>query len=107
MEIGIKWTNLEIIKWEGHELESYTYVCKPVPLPQTSSVKMEDDAAVIYGLEFQARALTAQTAETDAIRFFVGTQSLRFENQVEYFAFVRFCTRIHTQKYRALWAIIR
>lgn len=45
-------------------------------------MNMEDDAAVIYGLEFQARALTAQTAETDAIRFFVGTQSLRFENQV-------------------------
>ncbi|ELT94083.1 hypothetical protein CAPTEDRAFT_182296 [Capitella teleta] len=43
---------------------------------------MDDDAAVIYGLEFQARALTAQTAETDAIRFFVGTQSLRFDNQI-------------------------
>ncbi|KAJ8290606.1 hypothetical protein GJAV_G00015190 [Gymnothorax javanicus] len=43
---------------------------------------MEDDAPVIYGLEFQARALTAQTAETDAIRFLVGTQSLKFENQV-------------------------
>ncbi|XP_073424253.1 EARP and GARP complex-interacting protein 1 [Dendrobates tinctorius] len=43
---------------------------------------MEDDAPVIYGLEFQARALTAQTAETDAIRFLVGTQSLRFDNQI-------------------------
>uniref|UniRef100_A0A3Q1FXG2 Uncharacterized protein n=1 Tax=Acanthochromis polyacanthus TaxID=80966 RepID=A0A3Q1FXG2_9TELE len=42
---------------------------------------MEDDAPVIYGLEFQARALTAQTAETDAIRFLVGTQSLKFDNQ--------------------------
>ena len=31
---------------------------------------------------FQARALTAQVAETEAIRFLVGTQSLRFENQV-------------------------
>ncbi len=31
---------------------------------------------------FQARALTPQVAETDAIRFLVGTQSLRFENQV-------------------------
>lgn len=30
----------------------------------------------------QARALTAQTAETDAIRFLVGTQSLKFDNQV-------------------------
>uniref|UniRef100_A0AAQ4RYL1 EARP complex and GARP complex interacting protein 1 n=1 Tax=Gasterosteus aculeatus aculeatus TaxID=481459 RepID=A0AAQ4RYL1_GASAC len=43
---------------------------------------MEDDAPVIYGLEFQARALTAQTAETDAIRFLVGTQSLKFDNQI-------------------------
>ena len=31
---------------------------------------------------FQARALTPQVAETDTIRFLVGTQSLRFENQV-------------------------
>ncbi|KAM7079523.1 EARP and GARP complex-interacting protein 1 isoform 2-T2 [Molossus nigricans] len=43
---------------------------------------MEDDAPVIYGLEFQARALTPQTAETDAIRFLVGTQSLKYENQI-------------------------
>ncbi|KAI2522295.1 EIPR1 isoform 7 [Pan troglodytes] len=42
---------------------------------------MEDDAPVIYGLEFQARALTPQTAETDAIRFLVGTQSLKYDNQ--------------------------
>ena len=43
---------------------------------------MEDDAPAIYGLEFQARSLTSQTAEPDAIRFLVGTQSLRSENQV-------------------------
>ncbi|XP_014674202.1 PREDICTED: protein TSSC1-like [Priapulus caudatus] len=43
---------------------------------------MEDDAPVIYGLEFQARALTAQVAETDDIRFLVGTQSLKFDNQI-------------------------
>uniref|UniRef100_A0A3Q4GJG7 EARP complex and GARP complex interacting protein 1 n=1 Tax=Neolamprologus brichardi TaxID=32507 RepID=A0A3Q4GJG7_NEOBR len=43
---------------------------------------MEDDAPVIYGLEFQARALTAQAAETDAVRFLVGTQSLKFDNQI-------------------------
>lgn len=43
---------------------------------------MEDDSPVIYGLEFQARALSAQNAETDVIRFFVGTQSLKFENQI-------------------------
>ena len=43
---------------------------------------MEDDAPAIYGLEFQARSLTSQAAEQDAIRFLVGTQSLRSENQV-------------------------
>lgn len=38
--------------------------------------------AVFFSACFQARALTAQTAETDAIRFLVGTQSLKFDNQV-------------------------
>ena len=33
-------------------------------------------------LFLQARALAAQAAETDQIRFLVGTQSLRQENQV-------------------------
>lgn len=33
-------------------------------------------------LFFQARALVPQHAETDVIRFIVGTQSLKFENQV-------------------------
>lgn len=48
---------------------------------------MEDEAPVIYGLEFQARALVAQAAETDQIRFIVGTQSLRQENQVHHIDF--------------------
>ncbi|KAL5016610.1 hypothetical protein ScPMuIL_006199 [Solemya velum] len=48
---------------------------------------MEDEAPVIYGLEFQARALTAQVAETDQIRFLVATQSLRAENQVHHIDF--------------------
>lgn len=41
---------------------------------------MENDSPVIYGLEFQTRALSAQTAETDIVRFLVGTQSLKFNN---------------------------
>ncbi|XP_076643202.1 EARP-interacting protein homolog isoform X1 [Halictus rubicundus] len=41
---------------------------------------MENDSPVIYGLEFQSRALSAQTAETDIVRFLVGTQSLEFNN---------------------------
>ncbi|KAL4236005.1 Protein tssc1 [Mactra antiquata] len=48
---------------------------------------MEDEAPVIYGLEFQARALAAQAGETDQIRFIVGTQSLRQENQVHHIDF--------------------
>lgn len=48
---------------------------------------MEDEAPVIYGLEFQARALAAQDGDTDQIRFLVGTQSLRQENQVHHIDF--------------------
>ncbi|XP_034933614.1 EARP-interacting protein homolog [Chelonus insularis] len=44
---------------------------------------MDRDNPVIYGLEFQARALSAQNAETDIVRFLVGTQSLKFaSNQI-------------------------
>uniref|UniRef100_A0A8C3IAT7 EARP complex and GARP complex interacting protein 1 n=1 Tax=Chrysemys picta bellii TaxID=8478 RepID=A0A8C3IAT7_CHRPI len=39
-------------------------------------------ADMIMGLEFSARALTPQIAETDAIRFLVGTQSLKYDNQI-------------------------
>lgn len=41
---------------------------------------MENENSVIYGLEFQARALCAQLADTEKIRFFVGTQSLKQVN---------------------------
>ncbi|KAI4466508.1 wd-repeat protein [Holotrichia oblita] len=41
---------------------------------------MENENSVIYGLEFQARALTPQQAETEKIRFFIGTQSLKQTN---------------------------
>ncbi|XP_046739844.1 EARP-interacting protein homolog [Diprion similis] len=44
---------------------------------------MDTDNPIIYGLEFQARALAPQTAEADVVRFLVGTQSLKFhDNQV-------------------------
>uniref|UniRef100_A0A452FEX9 EARP and GARP complex-interacting protein 1 n=1 Tax=Capra hircus TaxID=9925 RepID=A0A452FEX9_CAPHI len=42
---------------------------------------VEDDMASV-DLPSDARALTPQTAETDAIRFLVGTQSLKYDNQV-------------------------
>ncbi|CAH0550838.1 unnamed protein product [Brassicogethes aeneus] len=39
-----------------------------------------DENSVIYGLEFQARALAPQLAETEQIRFIIGTQSLKQTN---------------------------
>lgn len=45
-------------------------------------MELDEDASVIYGLEFNTRALTSQSAESDLIRFLVGTQSLKFDNQV-------------------------
>nr|CAD7446410.1 unnamed protein product [Timema bartmani]CAD7463673.1 unnamed protein product [Timema tahoe] len=41
---------------------------------------MDDGNPIIYGLEFQARALASQLAESDAVRFMVGTQSLKLSN---------------------------
>ncbi|KAJ8925355.1 hypothetical protein NQ315_009185 [Exocentrus adspersus] len=41
---------------------------------------MDNDNSVIYGLEFQARALAPQLAETEKIKFIIGTQSLKQAN---------------------------
>lgn len=41
---------------------------------------MSNENSVIYGLEFQARALAPQLAETEKIRFLIGTQSLKQTN---------------------------
>lgn len=41
---------------------------------------MVDDNSLIYGLEFQARSLTAQVSESEKIRFIIGTQSLKIVN---------------------------
>ncbi|XP_065187710.1 EARP and GARP complex-interacting protein 1-like [Sycon ciliatum] len=48
---------------------------------------MEDDAPVIYGLEFQGRAVAARAGETDSIFFLVGTQSLKHDNQLHVLEF--------------------
>lgn len=52
---------------------------------------------VLFGCTLQARALTAQSAETDAIRFLVGTQSLKFDNQV------RISSHWNFMPYKAGW----
>ncbi|XP_055911425.1 EARP-interacting protein homolog [Eupeodes corollae] len=43
---------------------------------------MDDANGLIYGLEFQARALTPQYGETNEVRFFIATQSLKPNNQL-------------------------
>ncbi|RDD47861.1 Protein TSSC1 [Trichoplax sp. H2] len=48
---------------------------------------MDDDSAVIYGLEFQARALCAVVGDIDHIQFLVGTQSFKNDNQVHLIEF--------------------
>lgn len=48
---------------------------------------MEYDSPIIYGLEFQARSLSCYAAETDLVQFFVGTQSLRYANQIHLVTF--------------------
>lgn len=42
----------------------------------------EEEAPIIYGLDFQARCISAQLAETEIQRFLVGTQSLKYLNQI-------------------------
>ncbi|OQV18668.1 Protein TSSC1 [Hypsibius exemplaris] len=44
---------------------------------------MDEDIPVIYGIDFQARCLVSQAAESDAVRFLIGTQSLKHENQIQ------------------------
>ncbi|XP_055609272.1 EARP-interacting protein homolog [Uranotaenia lowii] len=43
---------------------------------------MDDNNPLVYGLEFQARALASQQAESDKVRFFLATQSLKPNNQL-------------------------
>lgn len=61
---------------------------------------MEFDNPVIYGLEFQTRALSAQNAETDIVRFLVGTQSMKLNNnQVHLVELNDETNKIRTQVY--------
>ncbi|KAH0534316.1 EARP-interacting protein homolog [Cotesia glomerata] len=61
---------------------------------------MENENPVIYGLEFPARALAAQNAETDVVRFIVGTQSLKLpDNQIHLVEFNDETNKLKTQIY--------
>lgn len=49
---------------------------------------MDNENSVIYGLEFQARALASQLAETEKIKFIIGTQCLKqTSNQIHILEF--------------------
>uniref|UniRef100_A0A8D9F929 Protein TSSC1 n=2 Tax=Cacopsylla melanoneura TaxID=428564 RepID=A0A8D9F929_9HEMI len=41
---------------------------------------MPDNSSIIYGLEFQVRALSAVVAETETTKFLIGTQSTKMTN---------------------------
>lgn len=43
---------------------------------------IDDEHGVVHGLELQARSLAPVLAEADRATFLVGTQSLKFENQI-------------------------
>ncbi|XP_049290823.1 EARP-interacting protein homolog [Anopheles funestus] len=43
---------------------------------------MEENNSLVYGLDFQARALASQQAESNDVRFFVATQSLKPNNHL-------------------------
>ncbi|KAF5274412.1 hypothetical protein FQA39_LY07292 [Lamprigera yunnana] len=61
---------------------------------------MENENSIIYGLEFQARALCPQLADTEKIRFFVGTQSLKqVNNQIHLVEFDEEKSTIKTMVY--------
>ncbi len=42
-------------------------------------------SGLIYGLEFQCRALSAVDGDGDKVKFLVGTQSLKMTNQASFF----------------------
>ncbi|EAT41635.1 AAEL006724-PA [Aedes aegypti] len=43
---------------------------------------MDENNSLVYGLEFQARALASRQTESDQVRFFCATQSLKPNNQL-------------------------
>ncbi|XP_022125484.1 EARP and GARP complex-interacting protein 1 [Pieris rapae] len=61
---------------------------------------MEEGNSIIYGLEYQTRALSPQY-ESDAIRFFIGTQSLKPQtNQVHVVELEEDTGALHTKVYK-------
>ncbi|CAG9570928.1 unnamed protein product [Danaus chrysippus] len=62
---------------------------------------MEGGNSIIYGLEHQTRALSPQYAESDAIRFFIGTQSLKpNSNQVHVVELEEDTGELHTKVFK-------
>ncbi|KAG7300725.1 hypothetical protein JYU34_015051 [Plutella xylostella] len=62
---------------------------------------MEDGNSIIYGLENQTRALSPQYAESDAVRFLIGTQSLKPQsNQVHVVELEEDTGALHTRVFK-------
>ncbi|XP_049879717.1 EARP and GARP complex-interacting protein 1 [Pectinophora gossypiella] len=62
---------------------------------------MEDGNSIIYGLEHQTRALSPQYAENDAIRFLIGTQSLKPQsNQIHVVELEEDTGALHTKVFK-------
>lgn len=62
---------------------------------------MEDGNSIIYGLEHQTRSLSPQYAESEAIRFLIGTQSLKpNSNQVHVVELEEDTGALHTKVFK-------
>ncbi|XP_060807220.1 EARP and GARP complex-interacting protein 1 [Amyelois transitella] len=62
---------------------------------------MDEGNSIIYGLEHQTRALSPQYGETDAIRFLIGTQSLKPQsNQVHVVELEEDSGALHTKVFK-------
>eukprot|EP00732_Lithocolla_globosa_P001263 Lithocolla_globosa_v1_NODE_599_length_3623_cov_13.493554.p1 type:complete len:371 gc:universal NODE_599_length_3623_cov_13.493554:2370-3482(+) len=62
----------------------------------------------VYGLKYQARALTAQAAETEKTRFFVGSLSLKHDNELHLLEFNEEENEIQSQVFqheKEIWSI--
>ncbi|KAL4703754.1 hypothetical protein ACJJTC_017542 [Scirpophaga incertulas] len=62
---------------------------------------MDEGNSIIYGLEHQTRALSPQYGESDAIRFLIGTQTLKpHSNQVHVVELEEDTGALHTKVYK-------
>ena len=54
----------------------------PSSAAAASASSLSEDTGLIYGLEFECRSLASVAADTDRVKFLLGTQGIKAENQV-------------------------